>query len=242
MSLKGRRIVLIGASSGIGLACARAAREAGARLVIAGRNTERLEHARRALDGAVEAFRLDAMESESVAAFFRRVGAHDHLSIFVPTVPNARVRAQLGLFADTPSDAFAAVFASKFGANLNCLRYGAPHVRGSIVLVTGQAHRKSLQGYAAGAAANGALEALVRTLALELAPVRINAVAPGIVETPILRAMPAEMFEAFAAKTRNQPVARLGAAGEIAGAVLELMGNGYATGAVLEIDGGYKLT
>ena len=241
-ALAGARMVLVGATSGIGLETARAALDAGASVVVAGRNAERVERAERALGKGAEAYRLDAMEAESVRAFFEHVGVHDHLSVFVPTTPNARVRAQLGRFPDTPAEAFGAVFASKFGATLNCLYHGGRHVRGSIVLVTGQAHRKALPGYSAGAAANGALESIARTLALELSPVRINAVAPGIVETPIVKAMPPEMYRGFAAKTAAQAVPRMGQAEEIAQAILWLMANAYVTGAVLEVDGGYKLT
>jgi NAD(P)-dependent dehydrogenase (short-subunit alcohol dehydrogenase family) len=241
-ALGGKRLVLVGATSGIGLETARAALEQGAQVVVAGRSAERVERAERVLGRGAMAYRLDAMESESVRVFFEHVGAHDHLSIFVPTTPNPRIRARLGAFKDTPAEAFGAVFASKFGGNLNCLRHGAGHVRESIVLVTGQAHRKILPGYAAGAAANGALESLARALALELPPVRINVVAPGIIETPIVKAMPPEMYRSFAAKTAAQAVPRMGQAEEVAGAILWLMTNRYVTGAVLEVDGGYKLT
>lgn len=243
-SLAGQRIVLIGASTGIGFATAKAALKAGARVVIAGRSVERLDRAWNALGRKVEALRLDAMEEPSMAAFFARLQSLDHLAVFVPTAPSDKVRAQLGAFLETPSEAFEAVMRNKLWPQLHAARHGAPRIApgGSILFVTGQAHRKSLPGYAASAAANGATEALVRSLAVELAPVRINAVAPGLVESEFLRAAPEAFRRAAAEKVARHPVPRMGAPEEAAAGILFLMANRFATGTVLELDGGMKLT
>lgn len=243
-ALAGQRIVLIGASTGIGFATAQAALAAGAKVVIAARSVERLDRAWNALERKVEAFRLDATEEHSMAAFFARMESFDHLAVFVPTAPSAAVRAQLGAFLETPSEAFEAVIRNKVWPQLYAARHGAPRIApgGSLLFVTGQAHRKSLPGYAASAAANGATEAIVRALAVELAPVRINAIAPGLVETDILRAAPEAFRRAVAEKVARHPVPRMGTVEETAAGILLLMANRFVTGAVLELDGGMKLT
>lgn len=243
-SLAGQRIILIGASTGIGFATAKAALSADARVVIAARSVERLDRAWNALDRKVEAFRLDATEEHSMAAFLARMESFDHLAVFVPTAPSAAVRAQLGAFLETPPEAFEAVIRNKFWPQLYAARHGTPRIApgGSLLFVTGQAHRKSLPGYAASAAANGATEALVRTLAVELAPVRVNAIAPGLVESDILRTAPEAFRRAAAEKVARHPVPRMGTAEETAAGILFLMANRFATGTVLELDGGMKLT
>lgn len=243
-TLAGQRVVLIGASTGIGLATAKAALTADAKVVIAARSVERLDRAWNALDRKVEAFRLDATEEHSVAAFLARMEAFDHLAVFVPTAPSAKIRSQLGAFLETPPEAFEAVLRNKFLPQLYAARHGAKRIApgGSLLFVTGQAHRKSLPGYAASAAANGATEALVRTLAVELAPVRVNAIAPGLVETDILRAAPEAFRRATAEKVARHPVPRWGTPEETADGILLLMANRFVTGTVLELDGGMKLT
>ncbi len=245
-ALGGGRIVLIGGSSGIGLATAWAAAESGAGVVIAARDGARLEGARAKIAAIgrtpVEAHVLDASDERAVAAFFGRIGGFDHLANFVTAAPDQAVRAGMGLFADTTQDVLEAVFRNKFWSQIFTVRHALGRVRRSIVFVTGQAHRKSLPSYTAAAAADGAIEALARGLALELAPLRINVVAPGLIATPLMATLPAAVKAAFDTRTQAQPVPRMGAPEEIADAILWLMGNDYATGAVLEIDGGYKLT
>ena len=155
----------------------------------------------------MESYRLDATEEKSVEAFFRRVGAHDHVCVLVPTAPNAEVRKKMGLFRDTPQDAFESVMTHKFWSQVYCARHAAAHIRsgGSIVFITGQAHRKSLPNYATVAAADAAVEALAHGLARELSPVRVNVVAPGLIETPLIRNLPADQKAAFQAKVAPQP-------------------------------------
>lgn len=244
MSLAGRRIVLIGGSSGIGLATAKAAVARGASVVVAGRSAERLDSARHEIGGQVETRSLDATEEASVAGFFTAVGAHDHVAVLVPTVPDAEARKSVRGFADTPQDTMEIVMRHKFWCQVYCARHARRHLRpgGSIVFITGQAHRKSLPNYPLVAAADAAVEALARELAREFAPLRVNVVAPGLIETPLIRGLPPGHRDALEALVGPQPVPRMGAVEEIADAILWIMGNGFATGTVLEVDGGYKLT
>lgn len=244
MSLAGQRIVLIGGSSGIGLATAKMAASRGASIVIAGRSAERLEAARREVGGRAEAHALDATHEPSVEAFFAAIGAHDHVAILVPTVPDAEIRKSVRGFADTPQGTMEIVMRHKFWCQVFCARHARRHLRpgGSIVFITGQAHRKSLPNYPLVAAADAAVEALARELAREFAPVRVNAVAPGLIETPLIRGLPAGHRDALEGLVGPQPVPRMGTVDEIAEAILWIMANGFATGTVLEVDGGYKLT
>lgn len=244
MSLAGHRIVLIGGSSGIGLATAKAAAARGAAVILAGRSVERLDSARREIGARVETHALDATEEASVAAFFATVGAHDHVAVLVPTVPDAEARKSVRGFADTPQGVMEVVMCHKFWCQVYCARHARRHLRpgGSIVFITGQAHRKSLPNYAVVAAADAAVEALARELAREFAPLRVNVVAPGLIQTPLIRGLPTGHRDALEALVGPQPVPRMGAVEEIAEAILWVMGNGFVTGTVLEVDGGYKLT
>ena len=192
MSLAGHRIVLIGGSSGIGLATAKAAVARGASVVVAGRSAERLESACHEIGARVEIHSLDATQEASVEAFFTSVGAHDHVAVLVPTVPDAEARKSVRGFADTPQQTMEIVIRHKFWRPVYCARHARRHLRpgGSIVFITGQAHRKSLPNYPLVAAADAAVEALARELAREFAPLRVNVVAPGLIETPLIRALP----------------------------------------------------
>ena len=244
MSLAEHRIVLIGGSSGIGLATAKAAVARGASVVVAGRSAERLESARHEIGARVEIHSLDATQEASVEAFFTSVGAHDHVAVLVPTVPDAEARKSVRGFADTPQQTMEIVIRHKFWRPVYCARHARRHLRpgGSIVFITGQAHRKSLPNYPLVAAADAAVEALARELAREFAPLRVNVVAPGLIETPLIRALPTGHRDALEALVGPQPVPRMGTVEEIADAILWIMGNGFTTGTVLEVDGGYKLT
>lgn len=232
-----KRIIIIGGSSGMGLATAIAATAAGARVVIASRSPEKLETARREIGGDAEALTLDVQDEAAVQAFFARVGEFDHL-----TAPG-NVAAG-GPFLTRETAAVRADFDSKFWGQYLAAKYGAPQIRagGSIVLFSGIYSQRPSPGVSGIAAINSALEGLARALAVELAPIRVNAVSPGLVDTPIFDSMPKaakdEMFQSFAAAA---PVKRVGRPEEVAQAVLHLMANPFTTGTTLFVDGGYIL-
>ncbi len=244
MSLTDTRVVFIGGGSGIGLETAKLAAAEGAEVVIAGRSAERIEAALAEIGGDAEGYQLDAMDEPAVAAFFAGLGAFDHLCLLLPTTTGPELAARLGPFVETALNDLRESFEVKFWAAMNCVKHGSPNIRanGSITFVTGAANRKALPGFIAGAAANGALEAIMRVLALELAPIRVNTIAPGLILTPILETWPAERRERSRKLTETQPIPRHGEVGEVARGIFILMDNAYVTGATLVSDGGYTLT
>jgi NAD(P)-dependent dehydrogenase (short-subunit alcohol dehydrogenase family) len=232
-----KRIIIIGGSSGMGLVTAIAATAAGAQVVIASRSRDKLEKARRTIGGDTEVMPLDVMDEAAVQAFFHRVGEFDHLT----TPGNV---ASGGPFLTRDTAAVRADFDSKFWGQYLAAKYGAPSIRpgGSIVLFSGIYSQRPSAGVSGVAAINSAIEGLTRALAVELAPIRVNAVSPGLVDTPIFDGMPKEakdeMFQRFAAIA---PVKRVGRPEEVAQAVLHLMANSFTTGTTLFVDGGYLL-
>lgn len=235
--MQGKRIVIIGGSSGMGLATARMAAEEGASVVIASRHQEKLDAARAEIGGEVQAMKLDVTDKAAVKEFFEQVGEFDHL-----TTPASEAR--LGLFLTLSTGDARATFDTKFWGQYNAARYGAPKIRegGSIVMFAGVYSQRPPAGAAPMAAINGAIEALGRALAVELSPIRVNVVSPGLIDTPVWdrlgQKQKSEMFEEAA---RTLPARRAGKPEYIARTVLYLMSNPFATGSTLYVDGGYTL-
>jgi NAD(P)-dependent dehydrogenase (short-subunit alcohol dehydrogenase family) len=237
VSLADQRLVIIGGSSGMGLATAKAAVAQGALVVIAGRSQEKLAQAKAAIGGPVEARPLDIRDEAAIKAFFAWVGAFDHLT-------TTGSSAQRGPFLTRDTAAVRADFDSKFWGQYLAAKYGAPQIRpgGSIVLFSGIFSQRPESGVSSHAAINSAIEGLARALAVELAPIRVNAVSPGFVDTPMFSPMdPAQkeaMFRAYAAAAL---VKRVGRPEDVAQTVLYLMSNPFTTGSTLYVDGGYIL-
>lgn len=237
MRLERQRIVVIGGSSGMGFATARIAAAEGATVVIAGRSQEKLQKARAQIQGTVEALTVNVMDEASVKAFFDKVGEFDHL-----TTPGNE--AAMGPFLELDTAKARAAFDSKFWGQYHAARYGAPKIRagGSITFFSGIWSQRPVPGSSAITAINSAVEGLGRALAMELAPIRVNTVSPGIVDTPIYSRMAPDAKETmFKNVAASLPVRRVGRPEEIAQTVLCLMSNGFATGNTLYIDGGATL-
>ena len=237
MRLDGQVVAVVGGSSGIGLGIAKAAAGAGARVVIAGRSVAKLEAAQRDLGEAAEARELDATDDRAVLRFFDAVGALDHL------VATAAADLPFGPFAGLDMAAFRQGFDGKFWAFTLALRHALATIRrdGSVALVTGAAARTASPGTAGVAAVNGAIQSMVPVLARELAPLRVNALSPGLVETPVWDGMPAQARDAmFGQAAASLPVGRIGKPADLGEAALFLMTNGYTTGIVLDVDGGAR--
>ena len=230
MLLEGKKVVVVGGSSGIGLATAERARKEGAEVLIASRNAERLKAAANKI-GAT-AIACDVTSDESVANCFRQCGAVDHVAV-------TAAQLKTGPFKTVSMDDVRATMESKFWGAWRVARAAEIRAGGSLTLVSGYLSVRPRPGAAIVGAANGALESLTRGLALELAPVRVNAVSPGTIDTPIRAAMPEaarrDMLEKTAAAL---PVRRVGVGDDIAQQILTFMSVGFATGSIVYIDGG----
>lgn len=226
------RVVIMGGTSGIGLATARRLAADGAEVIVTGRDPERLAAAKEVVAAAEQ---VDGTSEEAVAAFFDRTGTFDHLVLaFSPGAVGLGPVADIGL-ADVR-----AAFEGKLFAYLYAVQRA--RVTGSITLVSAATARSALAGTVTLAAVNGALERMVSPLAAELAPVRVNAVAPGAVDTPWWDFLPQEQRQAqFAAVADSVPAGRVGRAEDVAAAVRYLVDAPYVTGSVLPVDGGFTV-
>ncbi|EJN13585.1 dehydrogenase of unknown specificity, short-chain alcohol dehydrogenase [Bradyrhizobium sp. YR681] len=230
MTLAGKKVVVIGGSSGIGLATAELAKGQGADVVIASRSAAKLDPVAERLK--VTAISADVTSDQSVAELFRRTGPVDHV---VLTAAQLRT----GPFKTVPMEDVRATMEGKFWGAWRVARAAEIRPGGSLTLVTGFLSVRPRPNSAIISAANGALESLARALALELAPVRVNAVSPGVIDTPIRAAMPEAARKEMLAKTAaSLPVGRVGMADDIAQQIASFMTNGFATGSIVYIDGG----
>ncbi|MBX5161183.1 MULTISPECIES: SDR family oxidoreductase [unclassified Rhizobium] len=239
--IEGAKVLIVGGSSGMGLALARRLLDEGASVTIAGRNKERLAAACRQLGDhpKLGACAVDISREEEVAALFRDSGPVDHI---VSTAADIE-----GAYQLLPSIELAAaqrVVESKFYGPLLLAKYGAAHLppSGSITFTSGiAAYRPAARGSVV-AAVNAALEGLVRALAVELAPLRINAVSPGWVDTPIWSVVAGDAKQAtLEAMAQRLPAGRVGQPEDIADAIRFLIGNGFTTGTILHVEGGHRL-
>ena len=230
MQLAGKKVVVVGGSSGIGLATAELAKREGADVIVASRNAERLQAVADKL-GAT-AIATDVTNDDSVANLFRSCGPVDHV-----VVTAAQLRT--GPFKSVSMDDVRATMDGKFWGAWRCARAAEIRVGGSLTLVSGFLSIRPRPASAIVGAANGALESLARSLALELAPVRVNCVSPGIIDTPIRAAMPeAARVEMLGKVAAALPVGRVGVGEDIARQILAFMTIGFATGSIVYIDGG----
>jgi len=236
--MRQEKVVVIGGSSGMGLASAKRLAAEGYEVVISARSPERIKQALGTLEARGTGFRLDYADPTSIKAFFQTIGPFDHL-LLAGAGPAA-----WGAFGDLKPEAVEGAFASKFWGYFHCLQAALPHLRkdGSVTLITGAAARAAIAGTAGLAAVNGAIERMGITLAKELAPLRVNVISPGLVDTPAYDWMPPDqkqgMLQDAAAKL---PVRRVGQPDDIAECVLFLVRERYITGAVLDVDGGVRL-
>jgi NAD(P)-dependent dehydrogenase (short-subunit alcohol dehydrogenase family) len=232
--LTGKKVVVVGGSSGIGLATAELARREGADVIIASRNVDRLDAVANRLNAI--AIPADVTSDDSIIDLFRRCGPVDHV-----VVTAAQLRS--GPFKTVSMEDVRATMESKFWGAWRVARAADIRPGGSLTLVSGYLSIRPRPNAAIVGAANGALESLARSLALELAPVRVNAVSPGIIDTPIRAAMPEaarrDMLGKIAAAL---PVGRVGVGEDIAQQILTFMTNGFMTGSIVYLDGGALVT
>jgi NAD(P)-dependent dehydrogenase (short-subunit alcohol dehydrogenase family) len=230
-------VLILGGTSGIGEATARAFRARGDEVVIAGRDAQRLRGALARLGDGVRGEALDAGDADAVRALSAALAPIDVLVLALSGAAGA------GAFGELALDDLRAGFDGKFWPQVCALQQALPAMAddGAIVLVTAGSARMALPGTSGLAAINGALEAMVGPLAAELAPRRVNAVSPGVIDTPWWDAqgpdVRAATFEAFA----QVPAGRIGKADDVAAAIVALATNGFVTGSVLDCAGGLQL-
>jgi NAD(P)-dependent dehydrogenase (short-subunit alcohol dehydrogenase family) len=230
MLLVGKKVVVVGGSSGIGLATAELAKSEGAEVVIASRNAERLKAAGDKL--GVKAIPADVTSDDSVAELFRQCGPVDHV-----VVTAAQLKS--GPFKSVSMDDVRSTMEGKFWGAWRVARAADIRAGGSLTLVSGFLSIRPRPAAAIVGAANGALESLTRSLALELAPVRVNCVSPGLIDTPIRAAVPeAARRDMLAKAAAALPVGRVGVGEDIARQILAFMTIGFATGSIVYLDGG----
>ncbi len=234
-ALQDRTVVVVGRGSGIARAVALLAHSEGARVVAAGRDKAKLASAYSGSDITAEA--VDVTDDESIAALADRVGAVDH----VVSTASARARGKL---ADLERHNLQQSFDTKVIGPTMLAKYFASQINpgGSWVLVSGVHVFKLNVGYLGVGITNGAVDFLTRWLAVELAPIRVNAISPGVIDTGAWDSLgedgKRDYFEHIAA---HNPARRIGTPDDIAGAVLFAMTNTFLTGMTLKVDGGEPL-
>ena len=236
--LQNKRVVILGGSSGIGFAVAEQAASRGAKVVIASSSAERVQKAIESVGGEAEGHTVDVSDERAVATFFTKLGAFDHL------VFTAGDSLHLHDLASTDLKQARGAFELRYWAALATVKYGSPYIRkgGSIVLTTGIAGQRPQKGWVIAASVCGTIEALTRALAVELAPIRVNAVSPGVVRTNLWQSMSAvEREQLYESVGNSLPVGRVGEPHDIAQAYLFLMQEGFATGQTVVVDGGTVL-
>jgi NAD(P)-dependent dehydrogenase (short-subunit alcohol dehydrogenase family) len=226
------RTVIMGGTSGIGLATAEGLAASGADVIVTGRDPEKLDAVKDRVSGAEQ---VDGTSGSDVAAFFDRIGSFDHLVL-------ALSQGQIGLgpIREISAADVRAAFDGKVFPYLFAIQR-AP-VTGSITLISAASARAATPGTVALAAANGAIERMVPPLATELSPVRVNAVSPGVIDTPWWSFLPDEQRQAqFAAAADGVPVNRVGRPDDVADAIRYLIEATFVTGQVVPVDGGYSM-
>jgi NAD(P)-dependent dehydrogenase (short-subunit alcohol dehydrogenase family) len=231
-SLKDTRVLVLGGSSGIGLAAAKAAAAAGARVTIASRSTDKVQAAVAQVGKGTSGAALDTTDDAAIEAFFGKQPEWDHIVVSVAAGKSA------GLQALSMPEAYGNMNA-KFWSAYKTARLAKITPEGSLTLVSGFLSQRPGKDALLQGCINAALESLGRGLALTLSPVRVNTVSPGLIDTPIRAAMPADkkkaMLDTVAA---NLPVKRIGQAEDVADAILMLMTNPFTTGSTVFVDGG----
>jgi len=234
MSFAGKKVVVVGGSSGIGLATAELAKRDGAEVIIASRNADKLKAA--ADKVGAKGIVVDVTNDDSVAQLFKTCGPVDHVVV-------TAAQLKTGPFKTVSMDDVRATMEGKFWGAWRVARAAEIKAGGSLTLVSGFLSIRPRPNSAIVGSANGALESLTRSLALELAPVRVNCVSPGIIDTPIRAAMPEAARKEMLAKTAaGLPVGRVGLGEDIAQQIMAFMANGFATGSIVYIDGGALIT
>ncbi len=235
--LTGKRVVVIGGKKAIGLGIAKAAHAMGAAVTVASRRKVLTEE--RPDLAAFDQLSLDIRDEVAVKTAFAAIGSFDHL-----VVTAGPELGSWGSFMDPDMSGVKSYLEGKFLGTWACARYASPHLLpgGSMTFLSGGTAARAKLGLAAVTSTFAAVESLSQSLALELAPIRVNTIRPGFIDTDFWDVLPAADVEDIRAKVRsNFPVRRLGTPADVGHAAVFLMTNPYVTGTVLEVSGGELL-
>jgi NAD(P)-dependent dehydrogenase (short-subunit alcohol dehydrogenase family) len=238
MTLQDQKIVVLGGTSGLGLATAQAAAQDGAVLVVVSSRQQSVARAQAALPAGTEGHACDLSDESQIEGVFERIGPFDHL------VYTAGENLRLNVLSETSLDDARRFFNIRYWGAFAAVKHASPHIRrgGSIVLTSGAAGARPHKGWTVASSICGAMEALTRALAVELAPIRVNAVCPGVVKTPLWDGMSSAQRDAMYRDVGAAlPVGRVGEPEDIAEAYLYLMHERFSTGQVIVVDGGTML-
>jgi NAD(P)-dependent dehydrogenase (short-subunit alcohol dehydrogenase family) len=235
MTLKDKRIMVLGGSSGIGLAVAQAAAREGAKLAIVSSNKARIDTALITLPQDAEGHAVNLSSETAIADLFQAFGAFDHL------IYTAGENLSLAKLDTLDMDWARGFFAVRYWGALAAAKHGAPHINagGSITLTSGSAGQRPQAGWSVAASICSAMQGLTRALAVELAPLRVNVVTPGVVESPLWNTMPeGERKALFDHMANALPLKHVGTPEEVAESYLYAMKQTYGTGQSITVDGG----
>jgi NAD(P)-dependent dehydrogenase (short-subunit alcohol dehydrogenase family) len=236
--MSSQHVVIVGGSSGIGLATAKYLLNQDFAVTITARNKDKLAAAAQSLKGDLQTLAFDAMDPAAIRDAVAGIGTFDHLVLAMGSGNGA------GPFATLDMTDLLAGFQTKLIPQATVAQAALPHLApgGSITFVSAISAQGAMPGTAGLAAVNGGIEAMVRVLAMELKPLRVNGVSPGVVDTPWWSFLPPEQREAtFKGFASHTPVGRVGRPEDIAQAIGFLVGNGFVTGHVIACDGGIRL-
>ncbi|WP_394843541.1 SDR family oxidoreductase [Pendulispora brunnea] len=237
MDLTNRTVVVLGGGSGIGLGIARAALANGARIVLGGRTREKLDRALESLDAKERGrcISVDITREADVVRLFESVPDVDHVVVTAAVLAYQPIR-------EFDMEAARRTIDSKIVAALLIAKHGGARLRpgGSITFTTGVATDRPSPGGAVVGAVNGAIDCFIRGAASELAPIRVNALSPGWVDTELWDTMGTDKASRFAAMAQRLPTGRIGTPDDLGHAAVFLMTNGFTTGTVLHVDGGHR--
>ncbi|MCZ4522248.1 SDR family oxidoreductase [Rhodococcus ruber] len=230
------RVLLVGGASGIGRAVAAEIVDGGGEVILAGRRSDVLNDAAATLGPRATSVIVDLTDEESIAAAAAAVGSVDHVVSLAADHANGPV-------ADLDVADIRKAFDAKVIGPILLSKHFASSIRegGSLLFFSGVAAWKPAPGLSVMATTNGAVAFLVEALAVELAPIRVNAVSPGIVDSGVWDSMGAGKDSFFAETARANPVGRVGRPDDVVAAVLYALANTFVTGTTLHVDGGGHL-
>jgi NAD(P)-dependent dehydrogenase (short-subunit alcohol dehydrogenase family) len=234
--LLGQTVVVIGGSSGIGFETARRARAEGAKVILTGRNAERLQQAASEI-GALSTAAFDAKDPVAIDRFFADLPTIDHVMVTAG-------RPYYGRLADMDFSKIREIMGEHLLQALCVARNAVDKVRpgGTVILIGGTGGRRPAIGMSIAGAVTAALPALTANLALEIAPVRVNLIAPGFVDTPLSAELLGDQLEKRRDWLRAKlPIRRVVGPADVAALAIHIMTNTALTGATYDVDGGQQL-